>query len=260
MSVEGIKTGNGLSKLYRAQKTPDTSFYEQFKGNYQSLQKTQATTDSDTVSLGSSLTKLMGETYSFLADRRGTSENERLAYASILNKAYLNHGMDNPQGFLQSLSPAELAVIQREKSLAEPIQPQQLSKEGAMNLLLPTGYSVDLNRDGFEEVGLARTAGFPPRDAPAEFQQAWADTIDGMDEGDVMTYTMMSRLAIVGISLDPEHPNPPLHATDKLQSYTDAIANLLANLKAQAPYNTPQQIQKDQDFYLRLQQALGKLS
>ncbi len=260
MSIDGVNSGNGLSKLYRAQKTPDAGFYEQFKSNYQALQKVQAEPGSDKVSLGQGLTNLMGETYSFTADRRGTTESDRLAYASILNKAYVSHGMDNPQGFLQSLSPAELAVLQREKSLADTIQSQQLSKEGAMNLLLPNGYSVDLNRDGFEEVGLARTAGFPPRDAPQAVQQAWAETIDNMDEGDVMTYTMMMQVAVVGISIDPEHPQPALHATDKLQSYSDAVANMLANLKFQAPYNTPEQIQKDGEFLLRLQQALIKHS
>lgn len=260
MSIDPVNRGpGGLSKIYRAQKTPDSNFYDTFKTTYQTLSATPDQANNpvtDTVKLSQGLQKLMGETYTVMADRRGIAEADRFAYAGILNKAYSSRGMEYPQAFLQSLSPAELAIIQREKSLAEPIQPTQLSKEGASNLLLPTGYTLDLNHDGYEEIGLALTSGFPPRDAPIEFQQAWAETIDSMDEGDVMTYSVMMHVAVVGIRVDTTLSQAPLHATDKLQSYTEVLASLLANLPAQLPYIGLAQMQKDQEFYTRLQQAL----
>jgi len=59
-------------------------------------------------------------------------------FEQIIDKAVANNGYDDPQAFLQSLSASEreaLAYIHH--GWDAPINPTELSKEGALNLLLP---------------------------------------------------------------------------------------------------------------------------
>ena len=126
-----------------------------------------------------SVDKVLGVTHSEFQNRRGTDAIEREGYAQILGEAYSTGGMHDPLAFLKGLSDREIGVIQRAHSLADGIDTEAITQEGAYNLLLPEGYSVDLNRDGISEVGVARMIVFPPLDAPELFRAAWQDVTDG---------------------------------------------------------------------------------
>lgn len=95
------------------------------------------------------------------------------AFAAIMEKAAQQKGYTDPQGFLQSLSSAELDVVRRVHGLAAPIAAEQLDHEGALNLLAPPNAAQDLDKDGLVSVGAAKLLMFPPSDAPDSVKEAW---------------------------------------------------------------------------------------
>jgi len=239
---------------------PDAEFFQNFQTAYDRLtQDDQPSTDvaaraaqSDDAS---SLVAVLGATQTELADLRGVTVDEQRAYAKILDDAYASGGLNDPRQFLQSLSSADLEVVRRIRSLADTIIPATLSEEGAENLLLPEGYSVDLNQDGMEEVGLARTLHFPPRDAPPEFTAAWFQATQDSDFGDYATRAMTFLFAL--------HPPTETGATvtglppDKLDSYrtvVDSYLYMLEHWRGQLPAG---QYERDQPFFSRLQELLS---
>lgn len=78
--------------------------------------------------------------------------------------------------YLATLSSQDLKVIQKEHCLAQEINVNSLSEEGAENLLVANGdyrKLVDLNNDGITEIGAGKNFIFPPPNAPDEVKDAW---------------------------------------------------------------------------------------
>ncbi|GFK93351.1 hypothetical protein NNJEOMEG_01183 [Fundidesulfovibrio magnetotacticus] len=135
---------------------------------------------------------------------RGISEDHRRdveasadTYRRVLGKAAAQGGYDDPQAFLQGLTKAELAAVQHIHCLADPIDPTGLDKEGALNLLYAPDQTRDIDRDGFQSVGKAKTWRFPPPDAPASVKRAWDAATAGMGEKD----TLLLQGAFLGLTL-----------------------------------------------------------
>jgi hypothetical protein len=85
--------------------------------------------------------------------------------------------------FLNKLTTSELYEIQKSNHLANRINVQALSEEGAENLFLsPVDQykTVDLNNDGIVEVGAAKMMIFPPPNSPESVKQAWKETSKNM--------------------------------------------------------------------------------
>ncbi len=120
------------------------------------------------------------------ADRRQQVEDNSAAFEALTAKAASSNAFSDPQTFLQSLSPSELSTLQAIHCLAAPIDAAGLSKEGALNLLVCPGHAQDIDNDGFEQVGAAKTWTFPPPNAPAKVKQAWKDATANMSDHDVM--------------------------------------------------------------------------
>jgi len=167
--------------------------------------------------------------------------------------------MGNARGFLATLSALEMEAVRRNHCLADPIDTASLSEEGAANLLLPEGYSVDLNHDGVDEVGAARTVHFPPRDAPAEFREAWFQATAGMDEGSMMTYGLMMHGAVYGLQIDGQSQSPR-YAPDSMDSYRRIVGDYLASLEAQKGFLADGQYERDKRFFTRLEALLSAAS
>jgi len=103
-------------------------------------------------------------------------------YLPILKKALDNQAFADPKAFLKSLSTEELQTLQFTHGAADPINPDSLSQEGALNLLLPPGDArMDIDGDGIVEVGTARTGVFPPGNAPASVEAAWNEAMANVD-------------------------------------------------------------------------------
>ncbi len=90
-----------------------------------------------------------------------TAADLRQDYGNILVDAFQKGGYASPQQYLRSLDRDQLSAIQQVHHLADPIDPQQLSPEASLNLILPPPAQVDENNDGLTAVGEAYTLRFP---------------------------------------------------------------------------------------------------
>lgn len=119
-------------------------------------------------------------------ERRTEVEDNATQFQQLLDKATSQGAYDDPQSFVASLSTTELATLQHIHGLADPITPSSLSKEGALNLLLSPNQSQDIDKDGFEMIGLGKKYQFPPPNAPENVKQAWSSTTRNMSESDIL--------------------------------------------------------------------------
>lgn len=267
MTIAAIPPSS-LPQRMSMRQTPDTDFFAAYLQHYaqavrQPVQEPllAATTGASAMPPATAdprpdaqlLDQLLGDVHRAYAVRRGVGEEDQAHYAQILHRAYAGSGMSDPVAFLQSLTPAELAVIQRNHSLAEPIEPAGLSREGATNLLLPEGWRVDLDRNDLIEVGKARLMQFPPLDAPAEFKDAWLASTQGMDDMEISSYGLRMFMGMHTLTGQPQRLLP----ADQLDSYRLLVERMLAmldDLRNQLPM---EQYRRDQAFFSRLQTQLA---
>lgn len=259
MDVHSIGTPITASQRRTYRETPDSDFYQTFMAAYDA-QASKAAADTSSASASdagrATLESLLGYAHTSLSAMRGVSTESQQSYAAILDKAYSSGGVDNARQFLASLSPEELDTVRRNHCLADRIDTASLSEEGARNLLLPEGYRVDLNRDGIDEVGAARTMSFPPSGAPAEFREAWFQATANMDEGSMMTYGLSMHGAIYGLQLDEASTSGPQLPVDQMASYRTVVDRFLASLESFKGFLAEGQYERDKAFYTKLQTLL----
>jgi hypothetical protein len=234
---------------YPVTQTPEDTFYKTFQAAYVQNAATLKTAETD--ALAAPLQAVLGKEHVDRSGNAGIGNDKQARFAAVLNKAYAGDAMADPQKFLLSLSVQEMEALRINHGLADSIHVGGLSNEGASNLLLPRGYSLDLNNDGLEEVGAARTMSFPPRDAPAEFVTKWREITADMDPGDEMMYAFEMHHALYGFHLDGQTAREPA-ATDLMATYRSAIQNLLENVEVSKPYNTQAWYDRSMAFYTNL--------
>ncbi|MEH6652442.1 MAG: hypothetical protein V7707_20695 [Motiliproteus sp.] len=148
-----------------------------------------------------------------LLQRRGLSGQQVEDFATLLDKARDQREQNiSAKQVLSKLSAEEMKLLQQATSLANPIQVNTLSNEGATNLLAQpdkTGM-VDLNNDGIVEVGIGKMITFPPVNAPAHVQDAWDKATENMSEGDKMTMQLHMHIATYGAQIDGISTKAPL--------------------------------------------------
>lgn len=258
MDIRKLGSPITASQRHSYREAPDSSFYAAYQAAFQAQAAQGGETGNNTGSGNGAqaLENILGTTHTELSAMRGVSAESQAVYAAVLNKAYSSGGMDNARQFLSTLSALEMDAVRQNHCLADTIDRASLSEEGAANLLLPEGYSVDLNRDGIDEVGAARTAHFPPQDAPAEFREAWFQATAGMDEGSMMTYGLMMHDSIYGLQIDGQSLGPR-YAVDDMDSYREIVTNYLASLEAFKGFLADGQYERDKTFFTRLQALLA---
>lgn len=119
-------------------------------------------------------------------DRRREVTEYAAEFEALMDKAAQADAEARPLEFVRGLSTGEREVLRHIHCLADSVNTAALSEEGALNLLRSPGSAKDLDRDGFQMVGAAKTWTFPPPDAPAAVKQAWEETTRGLSESDVM--------------------------------------------------------------------------
>lgn len=239
---------------YPATQTPDDAFYKSFQAAY--ARNAAALNKTVTDTLAAPLRAVLGKEHVDRSGNAGIGVDEQAEFAAVLNKAYASDAMADPQKFLLSLSMQEMEALRINHGLADTIHVGGLSSEGASNLLLPRGYSLDLNNDGLEEVGAARTMSFPPRDAPAEFVTKWRAITADMDPGDEMVYAFEMHHALYGFHLDDQPAREP-PATDLMSTYRMAIQNLLENVEVSKQNNTQAWYDRNKAFYTSLKALMA---
>jgi len=255
MDIRAVGQPISASQRHSYSETPDSDFYQTFQSAYATaagrLAEAEAVAGEAGPSATQALEAILGRTHVELAALRGVDSDTQARYARVLGEAYGSGAMDHARQFLASLSAEALEAVRRNHALADPINVGAISEEGARNLLLPEGYSVDLNQDGFDEVGAARVIHFPPKAAPAAVREAWFQATASMETGDVMTYGLMMHGAIYGLRIDDTTTTVP-KKPDDIDSYRQVVADFLAALEDQRGLLTPEQYARDKDFFTRL--------
>jgi hypothetical protein len=223
---------------------PDPGFFDAFLSRFDAWHAAEGETSRG-------VDKVLGATHAEMQNRREVGETDRERYAEILDEAYSGAGMDNPVAFLKGLSQADLEIVRRTHSLADAINPDVLTREGAYNLLLPEGYKVDFNGDGMSEVGIARICIFPPLDAPRSFKNAWLAATRDMREADYLTYELVLWGALHpmdGRTMQTVQGLP----SDEESSYGRILRDLLEANECFRAFLAPGQYERDKAFYTRL--------
>ncbi len=256
MDVRNIGSPITTTQRLGYRETPDSGFYAAYQAAFAAQSTPTQSSGGSSETSSRSLADILGSTHSELSARRGVSAESQALYAEVLNKAYSSGGIENARAFLGTLSAAELEAVRQNHCLAERIDTGSLSDEGAQNLLLPEGYSVDLNRDGIDEVGAARTMSFPPKDAPDAFKEAWFQATAGMGMGEMMSYQLSMHIAVYGLEVDGKTLGTQ-YAPDKIDSYRQIVDNLLAALEGNKGLLADGQYERDKTFYSKLQSLLA---
>ena len=192
------------------------------------------------------------------------------SYGEILVQAYDQGTYADPKAFLDSLSEDQLDVVRRVHSLAEPISVDDLSEEGALNLLIPPPAQVDLNHDGFTRSGIAYGMRFPDSNTPADVTAAWEEATEGMSLGERMLYEFQMMLPLLTANIvcdedgrfleryepgDPRFTNPM--ASDDY-SYAGAVQDCLDYLERFRSQMPPERYEADTAFWTKLQGLLAE--
>lgn len=163
-------------------------------------------------------------------DRRIQVEGVSETFKQIIDKAAASGGYDDPLGFVSSLSATELDALQHIHCLADPIIPQGLSKEGALNLLYSPDQSKDINNDGLSDVGLAKMWTYPPPNAPEAVKKAWKEATAGLSEMEAAL--KMGPFMPTGLPGEREWKN--MYAEPDF-SYTKQIEDYLKSMEIHKP-------------------------
>ena len=102
--------------------------------------------------------------------------------------------------FLNNLDTHQMQTLKEQKHLAEDININTISDEGAYNLLVHTYENLDYNNDGQTDVGEAQILKMLPEDAPHEFRQNIIAAFEKMKENGATEEDMM--LAEIGTLAD----------------------------------------------------------
>lgn len=103
--------------------------------------------------------------------------------------------LSNAKNFLESLSQSELKTLQKYAGLAESIDINSISAEGAYNLLMHDNEQYDFDGNGTAEVGIGKHLLAVPKNMPPEVQAAFVSAMNSLEGKD--------RFAAMILTFDP---------------------------------------------------------
>ena len=101
-------------------------------------------------------------------------------------------GLTNAKEFLQGLSEDEIRTLQKYTGLADSVNVDTLSSEGAYNLLLHDYEQYDFNGDGAVEVGIGKLRPLVPTNMPADVRDAYINAMNSMSDRDKLLSSMLT--------------------------------------------------------------------
>lgn len=201
-------------------------------------------------------------------DRRESVYKNKTAFAQIVQRATKQNAYTSPKSFLRELSPRELAVLQNMHGLTDTIDVEDLSEEGAYNLIMIPGKGDDINNDGLVEYGKAVTWSFPEPNASESVKQAWAKATEGMSPEEIMLAMAPFMVYVVEHNIeyneqgqavgiyeagDDRYTNP---FADENFSYMDMMDFLMDKLEKFRAQTDPAQYAAQKDFLTKFKDAL----
>jgi len=197
-------------------------------------------------------------------------EQLKQAFGEVLAQAHAEGGYVEPKQFLKGLSKGQLQAVQNAHWLADPIDVNSLTEEGALNLLLPGAAQVDLNNDGLTQSGAAYGMKFPDSNTPTKVVEAWEEATANLSFGEKMIYELQMMLPIMTANMfldengayshhyepgDPEFRNPMAEAG---YSYRQATQDQLDHLEFVKNWIPQEQYDRQTEFWQSLQGLLDE--
>lgn len=100
-------------------------------------------------------------------------------FEAIYNKAQNEDiKLSIAKDFLNNLSQSELTTLQKYSGLADSIDVNSLSAEGAYNLLMHDNEQYDFNSDGVAEVGIGKRGLAVPINMPSDVRDAYISAME----------------------------------------------------------------------------------
>lgn len=114
-------------------------------------------------------------------------------FEAIYNEAKEKEvGISDAKEFLESLSSSEMRTLQKYSGLADSINIDAISAEGAYNLLLPDNEQYDFNSDGVAEVGEAKNLLRVPANMPADVRDAYISAMNSMSDKEKLMSSILT--------------------------------------------------------------------
>ncbi len=100
--------------------------------------------------------------------------------------------VSNAKAFLEDLKIEELSTLQEYTRLADEVVVDELSDEGAYNLLMHFYEKYDFDGDGITEDGKARTLSYIPQNMDSDLKKAFVNAINSTDEDNMLSMMMLT--------------------------------------------------------------------
>jgi len=190
----------------------------------------------------------------------------RADYGRILQQAVQSGAYAVPEAYVRTLPREDLATLQQVAQLADPIEPASLSREAALNLLLPPGSTVDHDGNGVTEVGRARGGSFPDSRTPPEVCAAWDAATKGLSDLDKtlrrlsmilepdLRYGARGELVQVLLPGDADYVSPRAAGGFDYARHAAARLEILEQFRGQLD---AEQYRQDRAFWQVFRDALG---
>ncbi|MDY0122691.1 hypothetical protein [Sulfurimonas sp.] len=134
--------------------------------------------------------------------------------------------LSNAKNFLESLSQSELRTLQKYSGLADSINVNSLSAEGAYNLLMHDNEQYDFDGNGTAEVGIGKHILPVPINMPADVQEAYISAMNSLSDKDKL---MAMTLTFDPARLDALINNKPYTPTNMDYSYLKSRVDNMLN-------------------------------
>ncbi len=140
-----------------------------------------------------------------------------------------NIGLADAKAFLYSLNKEELSTLQHYTNLADGINIDDISDEGAFNLLVDRNEKYDFNNDGIVEDGKAQSISLIPQSLDNTTKKALVETYNAMDSKDIMMISMMMLPLEIDIIDGKIVPVNRSYSSDEIKDHIQGILDDTAN-------------------------------
>ncbi|WP_373036237.1 hypothetical protein [Sulfurimonas sp.] len=167
------------------------------------------------------------QNYQTTQGRKNYQEPFANKFEEIYNQAQdADINLKNAKDFLQNLSSAELHTLQKYSGLAQAIDVDVISAEGAYNLLMHDNEQYDFNNDGIAEVGISKHMLPIPTTMPVDVRDAYIKAMNSLDDKDKLMSMMLTfDMGHLQSQLEGTPYKPKTVDYDYLSSRVDSILN-----------------------------------
>ncbi|WP_028581246.1 hypothetical protein [Desulfogranum japonicum] len=251
------------SSTSSVQSTDNTGTPFTFADCLQTAVNTQGQKDDAIDAIGSEMRQMIKQ-------RGATTEQISMVNSIFIEAENTGISPAEAKDFLRSLSKDQLEALQVAHCLADTIDIDSLSDEGAINLLLSKDNQLDVDNNGMVEIGIGITFRMPPPNASDEVKAAWDEMTEGMDEKElmIMDFYFMSEFLTTNIKTnsageaigfyspkDPEWQNPYAAASF---SWQDQAQKMLDNLEASKRHMDLERYNQTKDFFTSWKATLAE--